>query len=191
MESGRARLASVLSPFSVRIETLPLILGVLIAMLGIGIMFDAWTPDATVVSQERRRRQRIERHRNGEAMIGIGVLALAAAFIGRDNWSYSTLVVIIGTLFLIVGAALNARYVRDLFVNRGPMRRRETGETEAEPAPPGDAVEGERPVARAVAEERPSPPSGWDGPERRKTPRVGGRPPRRPKPADDPNPPNP
>jgi len=190
MESGRARLASVLSPFSVRIETLPLILGVLIAMLGIGIMFDAWTPDATVVSQERRRRQRIERHRNGEAMIGLGVLALAAAFIGRDNWSYSILVVIIGTLFLIVGAALNARYVRDLFVNRGPMRRREAGATDAEPARAGEAVELERPIPRAAAEETHSR-SEWDGPERRKTPRVGGRPPRRPKPADEPNSPNP
>ena len=111
----------------VRIETIPLIIGVLIALLGIGIMFDAWTPD-TMVAHERRRRPRIERHRNGEAMIGLGVLALAAAFIGRDNWSYSTLVVIIGALFLVVGTVLNARYVRDLFVNRGPLRRREESE---------------------------------------------------------------
>jgi hypothetical protein len=179
----------------VRIETLPLILGVLIAMLGIGILFDAWSPDAMAVPQERRRRQRIERHRNGEAMIGLGVLALAAAFIGRDNWRYSILVVIIGALFLIVGAALNGRYVRELFVNRGPMRRREEkGEREeepkVEPMRAGEAVERERPVARAVAEES-RPRSGWEGTERRKTPRVGERSFRRPKAADEPEPPNP
>jgi hypothetical protein len=175
----------------VRIETLPLILGVLIAMLGIGIMFDAWTPDAVAVSQERRRRQRIERHRNGEAMIGLGVLALAAAFIGRDSWRYSILVVIIGAVFLIVGAALNGRYVRELFVNRGPMRRREQEEEPTvEPLRADGAVERERPVARAVAEES-RPRSGWEGPERRKTPRVGERSFRRPKAADEPEPPNP
>src|SRR5205085_11117898 len=95
-------------------------------MLGIGIIFDAWTPDAISVAEERRRRPRIERHRNGEALIGFGVLALAGAFIGRDNWSYSVLVVIIGAILLVVGAVLNARYVRELFVNRGPLRRRDT-----------------------------------------------------------------
>src|SRR5438067_2918043 len=94
-------------------------------MLGVGIMFDAWTPDVGA-SQERRRRPRIERHRNGEAMLGLGVLGLAAAFIGRDNWRYSVLVVIIGAVFLVIGTVLNAHFVRELFVNRGPLRRRET-----------------------------------------------------------------
>jgi hypothetical protein len=179
------------APSPVRIETFPLIVGVLVAMLGIGIMFDAWTPDAPLVSQERRRRPRIERHRNGEAMIGIGVLALAAAFIGRDNWRYSILVVIIGAVFLIVGAVLNGRYVRELFVNRGPLRRREEMEPAAEPiAATAVGVDVERPVSQPAPEE-PRMGSIWDGSERRKSPRDGGRKPRRDASSDDPIAPNP
>ena len=169
-----------------RVETLPLIIGVLVAMLGIGIIFDAWTPD-TIVAHERRRRPRIERHRNGEAMIGLGVLALAAAFIGRDNWSYSILVVIVGALFLIVGTALNGRYVRELFVNRGPLRRREASEQPIElvaAEPRGADVE--RPVPGDVVAPRP----GWPEAERRQAPREGGRPNRRTGPSDDPFAPN-
>ena len=154
-----------------RIETFPLIIGILVAMLGIGIMFDAWTPDVASSSTERRRRPRIERHRNGEAMIGLGVLALGAAFIGRDSWRYSTLVVIIGAVFLVVGTALNGRYVRELFVNRGPLRRREVHE--ASPAAPNVSDEAsQRPLMvatdRSMSEQDDV---SWDGVERRKTPR--------------------
>jgi hypothetical protein len=161
----------------VRIETVPLILGILIALLGLGIIFDAWTPDAMVVAQERRRRARIERHRNGEALIGFGVLALAGAFIGRDNWRYSVLVVIIGAGFLIVGAFLNGAYLRELFVNRGPLRRREATSpdedgitTHASDGQPTVPVSTESPRASVAA-----PPADdvWDGAERRKTPRTG------------------
>jgi hypothetical protein len=159
----------------VRIETLPLIIGVLVAVLGIGIMFDAWKPDAVLASQERRRRPRIERHRNGEAMIGLGVLALAAAFIGRDNWRYSILVVIIGAVFLVVGTALNGRYVRELFVNRGPLRRREVLEASGDAAPGMRDDASERPLI--VATDAPMSEhddANWGGVERRKTPRERG-----------------
>lgn len=171
------------NPHPVRVETFPLIIGVLVAMLGIGILFDAWTPD-TVVAHERRRRRRIERHRNGEAMIGLGVLALAAAFIGRDNWRYSILVVIIGAAFLVIGTALNGRYVRELFVNRGPLRRREEAEQNSElVTSPPVAGEVERPVAgdatRSVG-------SGWPATDRRKKPREGDRQIPRPSAPDDP-----
>jgi hypothetical protein len=157
----------------VRVETFPLIIGILVALVGIGIMFDAWTPDAIVLSQERRRRPRIERHRNGEAMIGIGVLALAAAFIGRDNWRYSTLVVIIGALFLIAGTVLNARYVRDLFVNRGPLRRREPFEQNLG-ATPGAVADGP-PDSEPADSGRREGAASLGGAERRRTPRDGGR----------------
>jgi hypothetical protein len=170
----------------VRIETLPLILGVLIALLGIGIIFDAWTPDAVSVSTERRRRPRIERHRNGEALIGLGVLALAGAFIGRDNWRYSVLVVIIGAVFLVVGAILNRRYIGELFVNRGPLRRRDPAAIEADRVAPRDEAD-----VRAPGRQRPESvlpatqpsvadsPLGeegiWDGTERRSAPRAGNK----------------
>lgn len=176
-----------------RIETLPLILGALVALLGIGIIFDAWTPDSTV-PKERRRRPRIERHRNGEALIGLGVLGLAAAFIGRDSWRYSVLVVIIAAAFLLIGAVLNGRYVRELFVNRGPLRRREEASAElpANPQPQpqrqpetplpatriGEAprpmvADVEKPIPTVSTEPaRPTRTDGdWDGRERRSSPR--------------------
>ena len=154
-----------------RIETFPLIIGILVALVGIGIMFDAWTADS-MVEHERRRRPRIERHRNGEAMIGLGVLALAAAFIGRDEWRYSTLVVILGAAFLILGAVLNRRYVHDLLVNRGPLRRREESEQGTELIGATHESNGiERPVATAPNAPRP----GWPHTERRKKPRDGDR----------------
>jgi len=177
----------------VRIETIPLILGVLIALLGIGIIFDAWTPDSTTMATERRRRPRIERHRNGEALIGLGVLGLAAAFIGRDEWRYSVLAVIIGAAFLLIGAILNGRYVRELFVNRGPLRRREEASADLpnQPQPKQQRhpetplLETPRPLVADV--EKPIPtvntePVGpkrtdrdWDGVERRSAPRRDGR----------------
>jgi hypothetical protein len=159
----------------VRIEIVPLILGIIVALLAIGIIFDAWTPDAVSVSSERRRRPRIERHRNGEALIGFGVLALAAAFIGRDSWRYSVLVVIIGAVLLVVGAVLNASYLRELFVNRGPLRRRETQPGHTEIARAADAsivpTDAHGPDVPGAATADPS----WDGVERRKTPREANR----------------
>ena len=179
-------LASIL--LSVRIETVPLIIGVLIAMLGIGIMFDAWTPD-TIVAHERRRRPRVERHRNGEAMIGLGVLALAAAFIGRDDWRYSILVVIVGALFLVLGAILNRRYIHDLFVNRGPLRRR--GESDQGTELVGSTApavgDGERAVPSGGAN---VPRPGWPATERRKVPREGDGSTQQPGASDEPRAPN-
>src|SRR5207237_5031005 len=132
------------------IEILPLILGILVALLGIGIIVDAWKAE-TGVAQERRRRPRIERHRNGEALIGLGVLALAAAFIGRDSWRYSVLVVIIGAVFLLVGAILNRQYLRELFVNRGALRRRDPATHDTTAAAVVDASAPVAPMAAADA----------------------------------------
>lgn len=160
-----------------RIETLPLILGILVALLGIAIIFDAWTPDAASVTPERRRRPRIERHRNGEALIGLGVLALAAAFIGRDNWRYSVLVVIIGTVFLLVGAILNRHYVWELFVNRGPLRRRDPATLGASTAEV-DVADAQRAITPSPGADQPllaREEVGWDGTERRSAPRAGNK----------------
>src|SRR5438094_707833 len=94
-----------------RIELLPLIFGVFVALAGAGLVFDAWTPDYILVKGERRRRPRAERHRGGEAAIGLGVLCMGAALIGRDPWTYSVHAVIAGTLFLLYGAVMKRSYL--------------------------------------------------------------------------------
>ena len=85
-------------------------------LIGIGLIFDAWAPDDMVVSQERRRRPRRERDRWGEALTGLGVLSMAAAFIGRDTWRYSILTVIAGAVLLLWGIKRNGRYLREAFI---------------------------------------------------------------------------
>ena len=106
-----------------RVETIPLILGVLVALVGVGLIADAWLPERVFNRGERRRKARAERHLVGEAAIGIGMLCMAAALIGRDTWSYGTVAVIVGTLLFLVGAWLNREYLKERITNRGALRR--------------------------------------------------------------------
>ena len=46
-----------------RIEFIPVIIGAIVCLLGLGLIFDAWTPDDIIVKRERRRRPRVERSR--------------------------------------------------------------------------------------------------------------------------------
>lgn len=108
-----------------RLEVIPLIIGVLVGLLGLGLVFDAWMPDDIIVKRERRRRPRIERSRSGEAWIGFGVIAMAAAFVGRDTWRYSVIAVIAGTAMLLVGTFVSRRYLSERISNRGALRRRD------------------------------------------------------------------
>src|SRR5687767_2423962 len=101
------------------LEQLPIVLGVLIGLFGLGLLWDAWLPDHLGSGQERRVRPRAERDRGGEALLGLGVLAMAAAFIGRDEWRYSILTVLIGSVAVLWGVKRNAQYLRGLFSPRG------------------------------------------------------------------------
>ncbi|HEY4304400.1 MAG TPA: hypothetical protein VGM82_08045 [Gemmatimonadaceae bacterium] len=107
------------------LETVPLIIGALIALLGVGLLFDAWTPDDIIVKRERRRIPRIERSRGGETWIGLGMLGMAAAFIGRDTWKYSVIAVIASAACLLIGILMNWRYFGARLSNRGALRRRD------------------------------------------------------------------
>jgi len=109
-----------------RLEIIPLIVGIVVALVGLGLVFDAWTPDEIIVKRERRRRPRIERSRGGEAAIGLGVLCMGAAFIGRDTWRYSVVAVIAGAILLLGGVIRNRRYLGQAITNRGALRRRPT-----------------------------------------------------------------
>jgi hypothetical protein len=106
------------------LELIPVIIGALVGLVGLGLLFDAWTPDDVIVKRERRRKPRIERSRKGEAMVGLGVLCMAAAFIGRDTWVYSVVAVIAGSVLLLLGAIANRHYLGALIGDRGTLRRR-------------------------------------------------------------------
>ena len=106
------------------LETIPLILGAFTALVGLGLIFDAWTPDEILVRTERRRHPRLERHRGGEALVGLGILGMAAAFFGRDTWPYTVVSVMAGTFFMLWGAFLNRQFLGQMIRNRGALRRR-------------------------------------------------------------------
>jgi hypothetical protein len=107
------------------LELIPIVVGVLVGLVGLVLVFDAWAPDEVVFRRERRRSPRIERSRGGEAMVGLGVLCMSAAFIGRDTWVYSVLAVIVGTIFLFLGMIVSRKYLGELIGNQGRIRRRD------------------------------------------------------------------
>ena len=98
-----------------RLEMIPLLLGGLLGLVGFALLIDAWTADSAV-TQERRSRPRRERDRFGEALVGLGIVCIGAALVGRDTWRYTTAVVILGAVILLWGATKNRGYLRDVFV---------------------------------------------------------------------------
>lgn len=108
-----------------RIEIIPLIIGAILGLIGLGLLFDAWTPDDIIVRRDRRRTPRAERHRGGEAAIGLGIMCMAAAFLGRDTWNYSIIAVIAGSVLMLYGVLRNFRYLGEAISHRGALRRRE------------------------------------------------------------------
>jgi len=123
-----------------RIEVVPLIAAAIVGLIGLGLIFDAWTPDEIIVKRERRRRPRVERSRGGEGLIGLGVLCMAAAFAGRDTWRYSVISVIAGSVLLLLGVIANRHYLAATVSNRGALRRRRehAPASERELPPQGD-----------------------------------------------------
>ena len=107
---------------SMRLETIPLIVGALLGLIGLALVFDAWLKDELIVPQERRRRPRRERNRFGEALVGLGVIGMAAAFVGRDTWRYSTVTVIAASVLLLWGLKLNFGYLRGSLGRTGPAK---------------------------------------------------------------------
>ena len=123
-----------------RVEVIPLVVGSLVALVGLGLLADAWIPEDMTGFRERRRTARTERSLGGEAAIGLGMLCMAAALIGRDTWDYVTVAVIAGSVLLVIGSWLNRRFLRDRVVNRGELRRGEAGRAashEKDAPPPG------------------------------------------------------
>ena len=110
-----------------RLEHIPVLVGILLALIGVALLADAFVQDGTLVATERRRRPRTPRHAGGEAAIGVGILLIAASMIGQDAWRYGTLAVLVGAGTILVGAVLNRGFIRDAVMNRGAARRSEGG----------------------------------------------------------------
>jgi hypothetical protein len=148
-----------------RLEQIPVFIGVAVAILGLGLVLDAQLPEGVSPSRERRRRERAERHRGGETMVGIGIMAVAAALIGRDTWRFGTVSVLAGVVLVVIGGWLNRTYLREMVAFRGIARR---GEKRTAPrASTTSSVGGSLPAVNVV-------PGLADVPQRRDPSRVRG-----------------
>ena len=175
-----------------RLEHIPLIIGAIVALIGLGFIADGLMADSGQPTTERRRRMRAERSRAGETIVGLGTLGLAAALIGRDTWKYGTVAVLVGGVMILIGVILNRAFLKEALLFRGPARRADPTESSKgaaarqrptpvkrhhPPAPsPSPAVAAATtPASPMRAAPAPAPQSAASSPtgsvERRKTPR--------------------
>lgn len=152
-----------------KIETFPLIVGAIVGIVGLLLLFDAWTPDETVIPRERRRAARSERSRGGETAIGFGVLCLAAAILGRDTWPYTIVSAIAGAALLLLGGIMSRRYIEGRLVTYVD----EPGADRAQVAPPTDRELSREGVREGVPESQQGPPSDRTGPAPGSEPPTG------------------
>jgi hypothetical protein len=108
-----------------KLEQVPIILGVLIALIGLTIALDAWQAGGVAPLRERRRRTRAVPHKAGQTLVALGTLCMAAALVGRDTWRWGTISVLAGSALLIVGAIMNRVYLKEVLLFRGAARRGE------------------------------------------------------------------
>jgi len=106
-----------------RLEQFPILLGVLVALIGLTILLDAWQAGGVAPLRERRRRTRAVPHKAGQTLVGMGTLCMAAALIGRDTWRWATISVLAGSALLIIGAIMNRQYLKEVLLFRGAARR--------------------------------------------------------------------
>jgi uncharacterized membrane protein YfcA len=88
------------------------------------LVLDALAAPTSPPEEERRRRERAPRSRPGEAMVGLGLIGLAAALFGMGRWPWGAIAALLGLFFLLLGAWLNRRLLLESIRNRGPARRR-------------------------------------------------------------------
>jgi hypothetical protein len=110
-----------------RLEQLPILLGVLVALIGLTILLDAWQAGGVAPLRERRRRTRAVPHKAGQSLVAIGTLCMAAALMGRDTWRWATISVLAGSALLIIGAIMNRQYLKEVLLFRGAARRGQGG----------------------------------------------------------------
>ena len=106
-----------------RLEYIPVVLGVLVLIVAAGLIYDAIKPDETRPFKERRRRQRAELDIPGEWLVGLGTACLGVSLIGNEVWRWTTIAVISGIVLIVIGAVLNRNYLRENLLFRGKSRR--------------------------------------------------------------------
>jgi hypothetical protein len=106
-----------------KLEQLPILLGVIVALIGLTILLDAWQAGGVAPLRERRRRARAVPNKGGQTLVALGTLCMAAALIGRDTWRWGTICVLAGASLLVIGAIMNRAYLREVLLFRGAARR--------------------------------------------------------------------
>jgi uncharacterized protein (DUF2062 family) len=119
-----------------RLEYVPIILGVLVLLAAAAVIYDAFVPEGLHRFRERRRRVRAERNRNGQVLIGAGMAAMAAALMGSDIWRFGTVAVLVGAVLLAAGGIMNRAYLKETLLNRGAARRRDPEDQPPDNPPP-------------------------------------------------------
>ena len=118
-----------------RLEYIPIVLGVLILIVAAGLIYDAIKPDERRPFRERRRRQRAELDIPGEWLVGLGTACLGISLIGNEVWRWTTIAVISGIVLIVIGAILNRAYLRENLLFRGKARRSDEMAMPAAPHP--------------------------------------------------------
>ena len=116
-------------------ETIPIVLGILLFLAAAGMIADAVVADGHSLPAERRSRERPERSRVGQIVFGAGMLCVAAALIGRDQWRFTTLTIAAAVVLVVVGVGLNMRYIRGSLL--GPVLGRSEKRRETDSGKPG------------------------------------------------------
>jgi hypothetical protein len=106
-----------------RLELIPVVLGVLVLLVAAAIVYDAVRPEAPRPHTERRRRRRAELDIPGEWLVGLGTACLGISLIGNEVWRWTTIAVISGVVLIVLGAILNRAYLREVLLFRGAARR--------------------------------------------------------------------
>jgi len=107
----------------VKLEQVPILIGIIVALIALAIGYDSISPEERRPFKERRRRKRADLNRGGELLVAMGTASMAAALIGRDSWRWGTVAVFTGVALLVAGAALNRPFLKELLFFRGASRR--------------------------------------------------------------------
>jgi drug/metabolite transporter (DMT)-like permease len=115
------------------LEQIPIVLGILVALIGVALIYDAVKPEGLNFRRERRRRVRAPVNASGELLVAGGCFCEGAALIGRDTWRWGTVMVIAGGVMLLAGALMNREHLKEMLLFRGAARRADPDEKGVNP----------------------------------------------------------